>query len=217
MPAAARTKLMQNLVDKATVALGKKAWFRAEHALDRALAMSHGRRDYHGMAEIIALLAHARGGWRTQAFASRKATRIIDEEFPDTMLLEQGRYLVQPPLVGADARRLRLLAVASEVPAVVLCREPTTQLGLIPVVAIGPLGAIRTPVKPPRDPSRPPAAWFRDALLSLGEAATEKLNPAHVATRRLEAVLGLLDTLPEDDALHRRAIDICNEAASEEA
>ena len=52
---------------------------------------------------------------------------------------------------GADARRLRLLAAAGEVPAGVLCREPTSQLGLIPIVAIGPLGAVRTKVKPPRE------------------------------------------------------------------
>ncbi|MDP6601081.1 MAG: hypothetical protein QGH76_02150, partial [Phycisphaerales bacterium] len=116
---------------------------------------------------------------------------------------------------GADARRLRLLAFAAEVPAVVLCREPSTQLGLIPVVAIGPLGAVRTRVKPPKDPSRPTATWFRDALRSLGEVAVEKLNPAHPASRRLEPMLGLLDTLPEDEGLHRLAIDLCGEAANE--
>jgi len=217
MPPATRTKAIQDLVDKATGAIGKKSWFRAERSLDRALAMSHGRRDYHGMAEIIGLLGKARRGWRTEAFSSRKAIQIIDDEVADTMTVEKGRYLVQPPLVGADARRLRLLAAAGEVPAVVLCREPTTQLGLIPIVAIGPLGAVRTKVKPPRDQAKPTATWFRAALVSLGEASTEKLNPAHIPSRRLEAILGLLDTLPEDDALHQRAIDICIEAASEES
>ncbi len=216
MPPVGRTKAIQNLVDKATAALAKENWFQAERVLDRALAMSHGRRDYLGMAEIIDLLSQARGGWRKQALASRKAIRVIDEEFADTMVVEPGRYLVQPPLVGADARRLRLLACAAEVPAVVLCREPTTQLGLIPIVAIGPLGAVRTKIKPPRDLSKPTVAWFREALLSLGEVAIEKLNPTHIASRRLDALLGLLDTLPEDEALHRLAIDLCAEAANEE-
>lgn len=216
MPPNGRTKAIQSLVDKATAALAKEGWFEAERALDRALAMSHGRRDYVGMAEIIGMLWQARLGWQKQAFASRKAIRILDEEVTDTMEVEQGRYLVQPPLVGADARRLRLLAFAAEVPAVVLCREPTTQLGLIPVVAIGPLGAIRTKVKPPKNPSKPTAGWFRDAMRSLGEVAVEKLNPNHIASRRVEATLGLLDTLPEDELLHRLAIDLCGEAANED-
>ena len=215
MPPAERTKSIQNLVDKATDAIAKEAWFDAEQGLERALAMSQGRHDFAGMAEILGLLSQARQGRRKQAYASRAAIKIVDDEVTETTEVERGRYLVQPPLVGADARRLRLLAQAQEVPAMVLCREPTTQLGLIPVVAIGPLGAIRTKVKPPKDPNRPSATWFRDALQSLGAVSVEKLNPNHGAARQLEAVLGLLDTLPEDDGLHKLAIELCEAAATE--
>ncbi|MDP7029634.1 MAG: hypothetical protein QF733_05370 [Phycisphaerales bacterium] len=214
MPPSGRTKAIQDLVDRGTDALGRSAWFESERVLDRALSMSSGRHDYTGMAEIIDLLATARAGIRKEALASRAAIRIIDDVVSDTMDLERGRYLVQPPLVGADARRLRLLAVAREVPAIALCREPTTQVGLIPIVAIGPLGAVRTRVAAPEDASRPTAGWFRDALLKLGDAAAERIDPAMDPERRLDALIGLLDTVPEDDGLHRTAIETCHEAAA---
>jgi hypothetical protein len=217
MPPTGRTKAIQNLVDKANESIGKEAWFDAERSLDRALAMSHGRHDYQGMAEVLNLLHQTRTGWQKQAFASRDAVRVVDDEVEDTMEVEQGRYLVQPPLVGADARRLRLLALASGTPAIVVCREPNTQLGLIPVVAIGPLGAIRAKVKPPKDPMKPPVKWFRDAFVSLGDVALEKINPIHIASRKLEAILSLLDTLPESGVLYEQAIALCLESANEEA
>ncbi len=213
MPPSGRTKAIQDLVDRGTDALGRSAWFESERVLERALSMSVGRHDYTGMAEIIDVLASARAGIRKEALASRAAIKIIDDAVTDTMDIDRGRYLVQPPLVGADARRLRLLAVAREVPTVVVCREPTTQLGLIPIVAIGPLGAVRTRVPAPKDQSRPSAGWLREALLRLGDAAVERIDPAMDPQRRLDVLIGLLDTVPEDDGLHRVAIETCHEAA----
>jgi len=214
MPPSGRTKAIQDLVDRGTDALGRSAWFESERVLERALSMSNGRQDYAGMAEIIDVLASARAGIRKEALASRAAIKIIGDAVTDTMDLDQGRYLVQPPLVGADARRLRLLAVAREVPVVALCREPTTQTGLIPIVAIGPVGAVRVRVAAPDDQSRPTAGWFRDALLQLGDAAAERIDPSMAPVRRLDLLLGLLDTVPEDDGLHRVAIETCHEAAN---
>ena len=213
MPPAGRTKAIQDLIDCGGNAIKRSAWFEAELVLDRSLAMSHGRHDHTGMAEIIALLATVRAGICKEALASRTAIRIIDDAVTDTMKVERGRYLIQPPLVGADARRLRLLATAQEVPVVVLCREPRTQLGLTPIVAIGPLGAIRCRIKSPEREDKPTAGWFRDALLQLGNAAVERIDPAQNLPRRLDAVLGLLDTVPEDAGLHLLAIEICEEAA----
>ena len=213
MPPAGRTKAIQDLVDRGGDAIKRSAWFEAERVLDRSLAMSNGRHDYTGMAEIIDLLATARASIRKEALASRAAIRIVDDAVTDTMDVERGRYLVQPPLVGADARRLRLLAAAHDVSVVALCREPRTQLGLTPIVAIGPLGAIRCRIKSPEREDKPTAGWFRDALLQLGSAAVDKIDPTKDPQRRLDAVLGLLDTVPEDDGLHRLAIEICQEAA----
>ena len=215
MAAAGRTKTIQDLVDRADSALKGEAWFEAERVLERALTMSHGRHDYEGMVEILGLLWTARAARRKLALASRAAVKIIDETVTDTMDVDRGRYLVQPPLVGADARRLRLLALAREVPVMVLCREPTTQLGQIPVVAIGPLGAVRTRIIPSSNEDKPTAGWFRDALLELGAAAAARIDPNHIPSRRLEALLGLIDTLPEDEMLHTLAISTCHEAMNE--
>ena len=213
MPPAGRTKAIQDLVNRGGDAIKDSAWFEAERVLERSLAMSHGRHDYTGMAEIIDLLSTVRAAICKEALASRTAIRIVDDAVTDTMEVERGRYLVQPPLVGADARRLRLLATAHEVPIVALCREPRTQLGLTPIVAIGPLGAIRCRIKSPEREDKPTAGWFRDALLQLGNAAVERIVPAQNLPRRLDAALGLLDTVPEDAGLHQLAIEICEEAA----
>jgi hypothetical protein len=215
MAAAGRTQTIQDLVDRAAAASERESWFEAERVLERALTMSHGRHDYEGMAEILGLLSTVRAARRKLALASRAAVKIIDDAVTDTMDVGRGRYLVQPPLVGADARRLRLLALAREVPVMVLCREPLTQLGQIPIVAIGPLGAIRTRVNPPNNVKKPAAGWFRNSLLELGATAAARIDPGHAATRRLEGLLGLLDTLPEDDTLHELAIATCHEAMNE--
>ena len=53
----------------------------------------------------------------------------LDDGVTEDMELEPGCYLVRPPLVGADARRLRLAAFEREIPVTVICREPRTQLG----------------------------------------------------------------------------------------
>jgi len=209
MPPATRTKAIQDLVDRGKTALGDEHWFEAERVLERAMSMSAGRQDFAGMIEILECLHAARAGRRKDALASRAAVRIVDELVSDEVELDQGRWLVQPPLVGADARRLRLLALSREIPLLVLCREPTTQLGRIPVVAIGPSGAVRTQVDPPGNEAKPTATWFREALAALGKEALGRLDPAHAAPRRLDAVLDLLDTLPEDDGLHKEPIKRC--------
>ena len=217
MPSGGRTNPLQDLVDRGQAACQAEEWFEAERLLDRALTMSHGRRDFSDMVEILEALAHARAGRRRLALASRAAVRIIDDAVTDTMELERGRYLVQPPLVGADARRLRLLALSREIPVIVACREPRTQLGMIPIVAIGPVGAVRTRVQPPAKEDRPSAGWMRDALLELGAAAVASVDPGHAAERRLEQVIGLIDTLPEDDSLHQLGIELCHAAEQEAA
>ena len=211
-PRAGRTKSIQTLVDKAKQSTCP---FEAERLASRALNMSHVRHDYEGMIEILERLAEVRAKRRKMALASRAAIRIVDDAVTDTMDVDRGRYLVQPPLVGADARRLRLLGLAREVPVMVLCREPTTQLGEIPVVAIGPQGSVRTKV-PPQDASEEPsAAWFRAALEAIGTEATGRVDPSHAPDRQLEVVLDLIDTLPEDPKLHDIAIELCRAAAQE--
>lgn len=78
---------------------------------------------------------------------------VVDGELPGPKGLRAGCYLVSPPRVGVDGRTLRELADKHEVPIVVTVREPTTQAGLWPVVAVGPV-TLRAKVPPPLVSSR---------------------------------------------------------------
>lgn len=216
-PSTTRTKPIQDLIDTSVGALSREAWFEAERLLDRALSMSHGRHDFEGMIEIVEHLKTARMARRKDSLGARAAVRLIDDCVTDTMNLERGRYMIQPPLVGADARRLRLLALSREIPVAVICREPMTQLGQTPIVAIGALGSIRTRIDSPDDPDKPNASWFRGALDALGAASRELINPDKSVDRRIEAILGCLDTIPEDDLLHDMLVAACREAAQTDA
>jgi len=126
--------------------------------------------------------------------------------------LQPACYLIQPPLVGADARRMRLLALEREVPAMFLCREPKTQLGLCPIVAIGQV-TIRTRIDPPRTWDKPTLAWFIEACEQLGDAAIETLDRMADTARQVDGLLERLDAMPDHEKLHQALAEVCKEAA----
>lgn len=73
---------------------------------------------------------------------------LIDTGHPTPADLRPGCYLVQPPRVGLDGRVLRQALDDTEVPGLVVVREPTTRAGLWPLVALGPV-TVRVHVPPP--------------------------------------------------------------------
>jgi hypothetical protein len=119
---------------------------------------------------------------------------------------------VQPPQVGADARRLRVTAFEHGVAVAVLCREPLTQLKLTPVVAISPGSTVRAKVRPPKSADKPDLPWFIAALDALGVAAIESVDPTMPPSRRVDALLERLDALPEHEGLHHALQQACVEA-----
>jgi hypothetical protein len=174
-------------------------------------AIESARREllYDIMIDATTLLLEIRSQRRLVVDGAGDALTIIEEPFEEELDLSDGRYLVQPPLVGADARRLRVIAARNGVHVHVICREPTTQSGLRPVVAIGPGGVIRTRIEPAHSPEEPDVEWFRDAIEQLGDATLGDLDPDLALSRRLDALMDLLDTIPEHTGVHNALIDCC--------
>ncbi|MHC4809522.1 MAG: hypothetical protein ACYTEV_04060 [Planctomycetota bacterium] len=166
---------------------------------------------------IVSALADCRMASREAALDAGRLT-IVTEPFEDEVQLEPGLYLLHPPLVvGADARRIRLLALEQKVPVVAVCREPVTAIGLCPVVAISPGCTIRTKLRPPAtwDDAEAVADWMMEAHDALGDAAVDQLDAELAASRRLDQLLDRLDAIPEHRELHEAIAAIVPEAIAE--
>jgi len=211
MPVAPKSEKIDELMKKASESLARMAYFEAERMASKALAMSRQDDDFDQMARIVMPLMEARRHRLQQALDVKHIT-ILDAELSENMKIKPGCFLVQPPLVGADARRFRLEALHREIPVAVLCREPITQLGFCPIVAIGPSASIRTKIDPPDDLDHPDLAWFADALTLLGGFALQSLDPEMAPLRYLDAILDFLDTFPEHEGLHQALEQACKDA-----
>ncbi|MAT80068.1 MAG: hypothetical protein CMJ29_00295 [Phycisphaerae bacterium] len=210
-----RTKQIQGQVDRALDAAREQSWFTAEAHFLKALAASRSRNDWEGMIEIVEGVRQCRQAIRRKALV-RGSVRICDDGVVETMELSPGRYLVQPPLVGADARRLIQHGRDRGVPIAVLCREPTTKTGLIPIVAIAPGTTVRVQIEPPTKEAKPSTSWFKSGLEALGESALEKVDPTKQVDRRIDTLLGCLDALPDCDPVYVALAETCTEAAQDQ-
>lgn len=202
---------VNSLMTKAQQALSRSHWFEAERLCARALDIARNEGDFNMMARIVLPLQEARRQRMQIAFDSKKIV-ILDEPVAEERALEAKCYLIQPPLVGADARRLRLAALEHEIPAIFLCREPKTQVGLCPVVAIGQV-TVRTRIDPPKKWEKPDLAWFIQACEKLGDAAIETLDRTAEPARQVDALLERLDAVPDHEKIHQALAEICKEAA----
>lgn len=206
---------IDELMDKVGAAMARTAYFEAERLAAKALLMAREDADFDAMARIILPLQEARR-LRTQQALDTGSVRLFDEPITDEMHIEPGCYLIQPPLVGADARKLRFAAMQREVPVAVVCREPKTKLGLWPIVAVGAGDTVRTRIKPPAKPASPAMSWFVGAMEAIGDEAIAGIDPAMEAVRRLDAALAKLDIIPEHEKLHQFIEKLCREAAAAE-
>jgi len=209
--ATVKSTSVTSLMTKAQQALARNHWFEAERMCTRALDMARNEGDFNLMARIVLPLQEARRQRMQLALDSKKIV-IVDEPSVEERKIEAKCYLVQPPLVGADARRMRLLALEREIPAIYLCREPKTHLGLCPVVALGPV-TIRARIEAPRSWDKPTLPWFIAALEQLGDAAIETLDRAAEPAKQVDALLERLDAMPDHEKLHQALAEVCREAA----
>jgi hypothetical protein len=216
---------LDRLMERATAALLATRYFEAERLASQALHKAYRALDFERMARIVLPLQEAR---RQKRQAAEDAGAVF--VFSSLAALEgpasPGMYLVQPPLIGADARGWREAADAQRTPVFVLTREPMSRDGLWPVVMVGDI-SIRTKVAPPYPVSRvesgatrddsarfgPPApAWFVRAAEALGDAAIARLNPADPAAWRVEDLLLATDAHPYHEKLHQALGACCREA-----
>jgi hypothetical protein len=202
---------VDDLMDKAAKAMARAAWFEAERLTHRAVHMARQAGDFNTMASIVLPLQEARRQRYQLALACGVVTRWT-EPITEETAAQAGCYLIEPPQVGADARRLRLGALQHDVPAAVLCREPAMRVGLWPIVAVSASFSIRTRVDPPDDPQRPDLRWFTGAMEALGDEAIAEIDPVMELTRRIDAILGRLDAVPEHEKLHQLLCETCREA-----
>lgn len=216
MAGAANPRKIDDLLEKISESLKRRAIFEAERMAAKALAMARQEEDFARMAQIIKPLWNARQQ-RMEAALDLGKVRCINEPITEDMKIKPGCYMVQPPQVGAEARRFRLAAMQGEVNVAVLCREPLTRSGMVPVVAISPGSTLRVRVPPPADASDIDLEWFAESIQALGDEAIESLDPELPIIRRIDALLEFLDALPEHEAMHQALEEACRRAHEEQA
>ncbi|MEM7229670.1 MAG: hypothetical protein AAF432_12735 [Planctomycetota bacterium] len=213
----AATNKIDDLMERASQALASTQYFETERLALAALSMAHTAQDYERMARIVLPLLECRRHRYQQAFDIGTLTVLTDEEpINEEYIAEPGCFVIVPMLVGADGRRLRAAAFAQEKPLAVICREPTTRLGLIPVVAVGGGLSIRNHVEPPDDEDAPDLAWLAEAMRAVGDAAIESLDPTMDASRRVNGLLDRIDACPDHEDLHQLLMSTCKEAHEEQ-
>jgi hypothetical protein len=185
-------------------------YFEAERLAQKALTLCRSLGDFTRLIQALAPLKESRRQ-RLRIAMERGCVQVIDEPITEEMPVAPGCYLVQPPQVGADARRLRLLGQSQEVPLAVVCREPQTQTGLWPIVAICPGTTVRTRIEPPDEHDAPDLDWFGAALDELGDWAIASIDTELEASRRLDLLLDRLTAVPDHEGLHDAIAAVCRE------
>ena len=226
-----QTGPIDDLMERASRALAETRYFEAASAARRALDRARDAEDFDAMARICLPLQEARRQIRqlaVDAHAGRDAPsiRLIlnPEDVPRP--LAAGCYLLQPPMIGADARTLRVSAERRKTPVLVLTREPLTRNGQWPIVGVGPVSA-RAKVDPPFPMERVedrmckdgyqgeppiPLSWFEAAGEALGDAAIATVTADRHPWWRVDDLLEFLDAVPEHEKLHQALAQACRDA-----
>lgn len=216
-------------MDEAQEALEQTSYFVAIALAEEALHLARRANDFTRMARICMPLLEGQRQIRqlatdsAQTFLARSA-----EEVPRP--IEPGCYLLQPPMIGMDGRRLREVACEHEIPVFVLVREPLTNAGQWPIVGVG-KEVTRARLDPPEpvapvkgSPSRdgwdkaPDARWFFETSERLGDQAISDAEQAAEGDPAAYLVDDLLDRLPgvpEHEKIHQRLMRACEQAAAE--
>ena len=211
-----RSKSLTAALAEAAEALDAGRFFEAERTALGVLENARQASDFSMMAEAIPTLKAAR---KERVAAALKAgdgrIRHLEARPEEDESVEPGCYLVEPPLVGADARALRLAGLEQEVPVVTVCREPLTQMNLRPIVAIGRI-TVRARVLPADEDANPDLDWFLSSMNEIGETAIDSLDSGAAILKQIDGLMDRLDSIPDHERLHDVLEELCRIASSAE-
>lgn len=232
MPEAVGTNQIDQLMERASEALGAGAYFDAHTLCGRALAKARAGNDFDRMARICLPMQEA-ARWIRQTAEEEGVKGVLSSSAELRKSPAAGCYLLRPPMVALDAATFRDSAWRRKVPVFIIAREPMTQAGEWPVAAVGPsklhgMLTVRTKVAPPpgvlatghgitRDEmvGLPPVEWMVHAGEALGNAAMARVDPNDPAAWRVDDLLEYLAAIPEHEKLHQRLADECRNAENE--
>ncbi len=224
------------LMEKASVALVRADYFTCEDLCLRALERCRRARDWERLARVVLPLQEARRQLR-QIAADTGRVFVLRRLPSRGEKVEAGCYLVEPPMIGLDARTFREMARGRRVPVIAMAKEPTTSAGKWPIVGVGGnLGAqpvpvsVRVQVDPPYglegvktlgelpENRLPDLAWVLATQEALGDAAIAKVEAGRKAgwpaDHRVEDLMEYLDAVPDHEKLHQALEATAREAAA---
>lgn len=213
-------------MEQASEALARTDYFLSERLCDESIKLARRHNDFERMHRICLPLQEARRQIRQLATDTGRV-RVVERnaDVPDPV--EAGVYLLQPMMIGADANRLREHTRISRVPAMVLAREPMTDKGLWPFVAVAPR-TVRVRVAPPPAVERDAARITRDRITGpidvgyledvserLGDEAISTLPAGDPPAHLVDDLLEFVDAMPDHEKLHQRLEEACRDAMLE--
>jgi len=220
------TSRIDALMERASAALAETDYFRAVEEAERAFGLARQDNDFERMSRICLPIQEARRQIR-QIASDNGRHHVVSSGDDVPSNPTPGSYLVQPPMIGNEAALLRSMLDRKRLPVIVICREPMTQGGRWPVVAVGRLIA-RVQVDPPagvrRDASRPtkdvfdgpiPGSWFERAGEAIGDAAIKMIDRAESAAYQLDDLIDFLPAIPDHEKLYQRIAEVCRQAMTE--
>jgi hypothetical protein len=223
------SKSIDELMERASAALVATNYFEAEKLALKALDRAMAAQDYERASRICMPLQEARRQKRHEAIDA--GTTFLLRTLPDRgQEFAPGCYLLIPPLIGLEAQTLRSLLDRKKVPALVLCKEPTTGSGKWPLVGVSGSDreslVIRTQVPPPEGFEKmtpmvagegmragPSSRWFLTSQEALGDAAIAKVSAALPPDYRALDLYEYLKAVPDHEKLHQALEAACREAA----
>ena len=210
----ASVKHIDELMERASSALVRTDYFEAESLCLRAMDRALRARDFDRVSRIVMPLQEARRQRRHEATDAARVT-TMRELTSRGAGMQPGCVLIEPPMVGVDARTVRAIAERKRVPLMVLVREPMAASGRWPIVAVGGgdfrAAIVRVQVEPPAGGEITPA-WFLATQDALGDAAIAKVKPAWPADHRVEDLLEYLEGVPDHEKLLQAVAAAAREA-----
>lgn len=183
-------------------------WFKQETNSSGRVEEARSSENWEQLAYHLEELSDARQSMFDAAKNGKRVQIIESMELADE-ISSGGRYLIRPPLVGRDAGIISSSLHANNISAIVLCREPSTSLGLCPIVSLGSGVMVRVQIEGPAKAEKPTCAWFDHAINELGDHVLSKLNKQSTPLRQLDYVLAHIPAVPTHVGLYKAAIVLC--------